>query len=102
MNYTAFSHSMKITSGAVVAFEARALGPSDQELVFKVGDAIAFRLALGPAGSGTVVSIDQADCDFAFDGDTWRMSPKREGDAGGDSEAGIEFREWIVRERVGE
>lgn len=100
MNWTAFSNSMEITSGAVVAFEASALAPSDQESVFTVGDMIAFRLALGPAGSGTVVSVDQSNCDFAFDGATWRMSPRRDDESGGDPEAGTEFREWVVREGV--
>lgn len=101
MNWTAFSNSMEITSGAVVAYEVSALAPRDQEPVFSVGDTIAFRLALGAAGSGTVVSVNQAHCDFAFDGTTWRMSPRRNGEVGGDPEAAPQFSEWVIRERLG-
>lgn len=84
-----------------MAYEVSATAPRDQEPVFSVGDTIAFRLALGPAGSGTVVSVNQAVCDFAFDGDTWRMSAKRDDETGGDPEAAPQFSEWVIRERLG-
>lgn len=100
MNWTAHSNFREVTPGAVLALMVTTQLPGETVPELAVGDTIAFHLALGPAGRGTVVSVVQGGCDFTFDDRTWRMTPRRADEFGSGTATPLAFSEWVVREAL--
>ncbi|MFC2248755.1 hypothetical protein ACETRX_03940 [Labrys portucalensis] len=102
MDWTAQTNFRVIEPGTVLALMVTMQISGEPEPQLSEGDTITFQLALAPGGRGTVLSANQSGCDFTLNGVTWRITPRRADELGSGIATGLQFRDWIVRQRIGE